>query len=47
MLARTSTAVAPWYVVPSDHKWHRNWVVSTILVEVLDELDLRYPPLSR
>ena len=47
MLARTSTAVAPWYVVPSDHKWHRNWVVSTILVEVLDGLDLRYPPLSR
>ena len=43
MLERTSKPHAPWYVVPSDHKWHRNWVVSTILVETLAELDLHYP----
>jgi PPK2 family polyphosphate:nucleotide phosphotransferase len=35
MLAATSTDVAPWHVVPADHKWHRNWVVTTILLETL------------
>ena len=44
MLARTSTAWAPWYVVPSDHKWYRNWAVSEILIAALQELDPRYPP---
>jgi PPK2 family polyphosphate:nucleotide phosphotransferase len=43
MLAATSTTSAPWYVVPADHKWYRNWVVSTILVEVLTSMDPRYP----
>jgi PPK2 family polyphosphate:nucleotide phosphotransferase len=43
MLGRTSTAWAPWYVVPSDHKWFRNLVVSTVLVETLRAMDLRYP----
>jgi polyphosphate kinase 2 (PPK2 family) len=43
MLARTSTPNTPWYVVPADHKWYRNWVVSTILIDVLTELDPRYP----
>ncbi len=43
MLARTSTPAAPWFVVPADHKWYRNWVVSTILIDVLGEMDPRYP----
>jgi PPK2 family polyphosphate:nucleotide phosphotransferase len=42
-LTRTSAAHAPWYVVPADHKWYRNWVVSRILVETLRDLDPRYP----
>jgi len=32
-LERTSTAVAPWYIVPADAKWYRNWAVSRILVD--------------
>ena len=44
MLARTTTAWAPWYIVPSDHKWFRNWLVSRVLVETLEAMDLRYPP---
>ena len=43
MVRRTSTPSAPWYVVPSDRKWYRNLVVSTVLVETLRGLDLRYP----
>jgi PPK2 family polyphosphate:nucleotide phosphotransferase len=42
-LARTSTDSAPWYVVPSDRKWFRNAVVASILVEILERLDLRFP----
>ena len=43
-LARTSTADAPWYVVPADRKWVRNLCVANILHDVLTRLDPRYPP---
>jgi len=43
VLTRTSTEIAPWYVIPSDHKWFRNWAVSTTLVAVLEAMDPRYP----
>ena len=43
-IARTSTERAPWYVVPADHKWYRNWAVSRILIDTLEELDPQYPP---
>ena len=44
MLERTSQAHAPWFVVPADRKWYRNLVVSSILIEALESLDLEYPP---
>jgi len=43
-ISQTSTTVAPWYVVPADRKWYRNWAVSRILVETLETMDPRYPP---
>jgi len=43
-LERCSTQHAPWYVVPSDHKWYRNWAVAQLLVEHLRALDLGWPP---
>ncbi len=42
-LEATSTARGPWYVVPADRKWYRNWVVSRILVETLRKMDPQYP----
>ncbi len=42
-IERTSTKDAPWYVIPADHKWFRNWAVSRILVETLAEMDPKYP----
>ncbi|MDJ0380264.1 PPK2 family polyphosphate kinase [Streptomyces sp. G-G2] len=42
-LERCSTGAAPWYLVPSDRKWYRNWAVGTLLLEHLDALDPRYP----
>jgi PPK2 family polyphosphate:nucleotide phosphotransferase len=42
-ITRTSTKWAPWYIVPADHKWFRNWVVSTVLAAVMTELNPEYP----
>ena len=42
-LSETSTAEAPWYVIPADHKWFRNWAVLTTLVELLQDMDPQYP----
>jgi len=44
VLRRTSTPWAPWYLLPSDRKWYRNLAVSTILVDELRAMKLRYPP---
>lgn len=41
---RTSTDDAPWYIVPADRKWFRNYLVARIIVRALDDMDLRYPP---
>lgn len=43
VLNRTSTEVAPWYVVPADRKWYRNLVVSRVLIDHLERLELTYP----
>ncbi|MFI8519327.1 PPK2 family polyphosphate kinase [Streptomyces sp. NPDC085481] len=42
-LERCSTDAAPWHLVPADRKWYRNWAVSTLLLEHLEELDPQYP----
>lgn len=38
-----STGAAPWYVIPADRKWYRNWAISKLLVETLERLDPRFP----
>jgi len=40
---RTSTKHAPWYVIPSNHKWFRNLAVSQILAEVMDDMHMKLP----
>lgn len=42
-LSRCSTAHAPWYVIPSNHKWFRNLAVSKIVVETLQDLNMAFP----
>ncbi|MBV8380618.1 MAG: polyphosphate kinase 2 family protein [Paucibacter sp.] len=44
MLGPTSTAHAPWHVIPSDHKPHRNLMVARLLVRTLERMKLRPPP---
>ena len=43
ILQHTSRKHAPWFVIPADHKWHRNLAISQILVDALTPLKLRYP----
>lgn len=38
-----STEAAPWYCVPADHKWFRNWVLSDTIVRTLKKLHMDYP----
>ena len=40
----TSTKRAPWYVIPSNHKWFRNLAISQIIADTMDEMGLKLPP---
>ena len=42
-LNATSSDYAPWYVVPADSKWFRNYVVADTIVSKLESLRLKYP----
>jgi PPK2 family polyphosphate:nucleotide phosphotransferase len=43
-IALTSTKRAPWYVIPSNHKWFRNLAISQIVADTMDEMGLKVPP---
>jgi len=40
---RTSTEYAPWYIVPSGHKWYRNLIVAQTIVQTIEALHPTYP----
>jgi PPK2 family polyphosphate:nucleotide phosphotransferase len=42
-IERTSTSIAPWFVIPSDHKWFRNLVISQIVVDAMTDMGLKLP----
>jgi PPK2 family polyphosphate:nucleotide phosphotransferase len=44
LLEKCSRNNAPWYVVPADHKWFRNWVISDTIVRTLAKLKMKFPP---
>jgi PPK2 family polyphosphate:nucleotide phosphotransferase len=43
VLQRTSTELAPWYVVPADSKRVRDVLVGRIVVETLERMDPKWP----
>ncbi len=45
-LRHTATKAAPWWVVPSDSKDHRNLMVATLVRDALAKMDPEYPPLA-
>ena len=42
-LSKTSTDWAPWYIVPANTKWYRNYVVGSIICHAMEKLKMRYP----
>lgn len=42
-LTRCNTAWAPWHIVPANHKWYRDLVISDAIVRTLESLNMRYP----
>ena len=42
-LSKCSTPAAPWFVIPANKKWFRNFLISQILVETLEGLDMQFP----
>ena len=43
VLSKTSTSWAPWYIVPANHKWYRNLIISHVIVGTLEGLMMSYP----
>jgi PPK2 family polyphosphate:nucleotide phosphotransferase len=46
VITETSSKEAPWYVVPADRKWVRDYAIATLLVDTFRRLDPQYPPLD-
>lgn len=44
VLGKTSTEAAPWYIVPANKKWYRDWVVGNVIVDTLAGFKMKYPP---
>ena len=42
-LERCNSDAAPWYRVPADRKWYRNWAIASLLVEQLEDMKLTWP----
>ena len=43
-ISKTSTATAPWFIIPANRKWFRNLAISKIVIEKLESLGMKYPP---
>jgi len=43
VIEKCGTKEAPWYVIPSDHKWFRNFAVGEIIVRTLESFKMHYP----
>ena len=44
MLSKCNTESAPWFVIPSDHKWFRDLVISETIIEAMEGLGIEVPP---
>ena len=43
---QTATPECPWYVLPADNKWYTRYLLSEILVDILEKMDPQFPPLD-
>ena len=47
IIRHTSSAAAPWHVVPADHKWFARVVIGSAIVTALEKLDLKFPQVDK
>jgi len=47
IVRHTSTPLAPWHVVPADHKWFARVVIGSTIVSALEKLDLKFPRVDK
>jgi PPK2 family polyphosphate:nucleotide phosphotransferase len=47
VIRHTSTPIAPWHVVPADHKWFTRVVIGSAIVSALEKLDLKFPKVDK
>lgn len=43
VLNKTSTDYAPWFIIPSNHKWFRDLAISQIIVRRIEDMDIQIP----
>ncbi len=43
VLTKCNTEYAPWYIVPANHKWYRDLVITRAIVETLEDMKVDYP----
>lgn len=43
MLSNTATELSPWYVLPADDDWYARYIVSTVMIDVLEDIDPQFP----
>jgi PPK2 family polyphosphate:nucleotide phosphotransferase len=43
VLTKTSTEHAPWFIIPSNHKWFRDLTISQIIVRQMENMDMKFP----
>ena len=46
-VSETSTKNSPWYIVPANKKWYARLVVSEIIIKTMEQLDLKFPEISK
>ena len=46
MLNNTSTDYAPWYILPADDDWYARYIISEVMINVLEKLDPQFPEIS-
>lgn len=47
LLEKTSTDIAPWYVVPADNKWFTRFIVAAVVLKALKKINPKFPTLSK
>ncbi|MGO9560071.1 MAG: PPK2 family polyphosphate kinase [Acidimicrobiales bacterium] len=47
MIDRTSTEETPWWVIPADQGWYRDWAVAEVLKQAIKDMDPKYPTLPK